>query len=461
MLSSATHQLSPPAACSVFYKGNSDPFNVFPVKITPRVSELMQFDKLHIWPAVHAKNTQNTPMEQRYSSKWGCQNTALLHDQLRAYSHLSRVAVVLSTFSAESEYPQLVLLFQNKASALLRSHTAQTLRSGLCDEKLYNAIWALTYAHTFAGDYDAAAVHLKMLNSLLKSHTFSDRAPFDLHLLLKIVDQDMHRAVLSLSRPIFDVRLDGWVAKLFSPILMATENEIPAAVASEAELNLETSLDYNFLRGVFVEARRLNIILEILMTSPAALSDVQRGWFYLMIQATLMLGQVISHIMDYIVPSKKSNGTGEIAPGLSHGAYVHAYASLALLSWSRHVSNVESFPMGKNAKIYAAGPLLLERLRDALLLAEAEATTSDKVKFANIRLWALYVGGLVEQDQMQGGGCDASQPLWFTTALCEQARGMGVMTWQSCRKVLSRLVYMDFAKPHGSTWFHEAFRLLL
>jgi hypothetical protein len=75
-----------------------------------------------------------------------------------------------------------------------------------------------------------------------------------------------------------------------------------------------------------------------------------------MLSVTLMLGRVINHIMDYMVPSKQSNGPGQIAPGLSPDAYMHACASLALPYWSRRVSNVESFPMGKTRRTYTAGP---------------------------------------------------------------------------------------------------------
>ena len=67
----------------------------------------MRFDKHHIWPAVE---THSTPMEQRYSSKWGTGNVALLHDEVVAYNHLSRIAVVLASFSLDSVYARLVLV---------------------------------------------------------------------------------------------------------------------------------------------------------------------------------------------------------------------------------------------------------------------------------------------------------------------------------------------------------------
>jgi hypothetical protein len=52
-----------------------------------------------------------------------------------------------------------------------------------------------------------------------------------------------------------------------------------------------------------------------------------------------------------------------------------------------------------------------------------------------IRLWALYVGAFAEQAEVASTGlCDNAAKQWFNTKFAEQAKVMGLVSWQQVRE---------------------------
>jgi hypothetical protein len=132
-----------------------------------------------------------------------------------------------------------------------------------------------------------------------------------------------------------------------------------------------------------------------------------------------------------------------------------AYMSLAVIHLSRTMG---TSPTVGGVRLYNAEPRILNALK--ITLEESENLLTGHVpstKFANARLWSLYVGALAEHAEAQGSDDPSRQ--WFNKNLARQARSMGVFSWQQVRPILLRFLYTDQSKPNGSEWFFKSISL--
>jgi hypothetical protein len=103
--------------------------------------------------------------------------------------------------------------------------------------------------------------------------------------------------------------------------------------------------------------------------------------------------------------------------------------------------------------LFDARSSLLPALRNSL--EEFFSLTKDVYapEHTNARLRALYVGAMAEQAYPTSGSDPHAQ--WFNTRLAEQAKKMGVQTWDQARDILRAFSYFVRIQPNGATWFER------
>jgi hypothetical protein len=100
----------------------------------------------------------------------------------------------------------------------------------------------------------------------------------------------------------------------------------------------------------------------------------------------------------------------------------------------------------------------MTRLREGLVASEWMTWDTVQAKYAGMRLWALSVGAYVEQTQAVVAGTGLQEDIsknWFNTKFVEQARSMGLISWDKVRERLVRILYTIVQTPHPSDRFAE------
>jgi hypothetical protein len=99
--------------------------------------------------------------------------------------------------------------------------------------------------------------------------------------------------------------------------------------------------------------------------------------------------------------------------------------------------------------------LLFNTFRRVMEDSESIADCSDGTKYVNTRIWALYIGTLVERGTPTQPAQTTSMPQWFNRRLVEQAWKLHLFTWDGLVKVLTGVLYEDYVLSQGSVWYEE------
>jgi hypothetical protein len=435
-------------------KGNSDPFNAAAVPIDPRTHHVLLFYRDCLLPALHAFESNSTPKVQGMRS-WQ-ESVSALHEECTAYSFLARSALVMSAADApESKLALQAMAWKVKASAILRADLA---RGGSQDERqIHRSICYLLITELMARNTAGAAVHAKMLSSLMRQ--YQKTRPLDLRLLYRAIYNDTQRASMSLSRPAFDY--ETWIPQQFGPIWQSARSHLPPLQPTVVS-GVDPSIEDEKLRAIFVLFRELLEWVVMITVDPSKANALT--WTFLTSRTTTGQARLVDYYLDQISLVKSLDDVRYHTPTKVHAslaaqssAWISVCIALAALYWTRAISKNENIAVGRTSTgavgtIYEAGPAILAEIKSAL-------TASDETlesKHDKSRLWVSYVGAMAEQSNTKGR-LDADKS-WFNVRFARQAQAMGLFTWNEVKEALTGFLYADHMRPHGSQWFFKAMR---
>jgi hypothetical protein len=116
--------LSPPPPS--FHKGNSDPFSVYAVEITPQVNELLRFYRDLFIPSVYHTGPDGWKTSKSANAEWQRRMDGL-RDKGGALTFLARHAQIASVATRNSRLSVEALAFTAKSTSVLRSRLAAEL----------------------------------------------------------------------------------------------------------------------------------------------------------------------------------------------------------------------------------------------------------------------------------------------------------------------------------------------
>jgi hypothetical protein len=136
---------------------------------------------------------------------------------------------------------------------------------------------------------------------------------------------------------------------------------------------------------------------------------------------------------------------------------VQAYGSLAFILWLPSVARLYKCKITDSVP-FDANQLLMTKLREGLVASEWMTLDTVQAKYIVMRLWALYGGAYAEQTQLVVVGTGLQEDIsknWFKTKFVEQARSMGLISWDKARERIMRILYTDVLTPYPLDWFAE------
>ncbi|KAH0848374.1 hypothetical protein AYO21_04399 [Fonsecaea monophora] len=445
----------------VILAGNSDPFSSKTIAVTPEVHRLLVFTRDFILPAVHANEASVVGGRHHIDRFWMDSVRALDDGGVAGYAYLARSAAILSTLTAHNRSSVVMALqYLGKATNNLRKSMAKRSRPDAQPDAW--SVYALFCAEIAAGNLEGARVHGLMLRRLLQpdgGRTFDGER----RLLMVVLQQDITRACLSLTRPSFD-------------LLRWAEENLPARITDDlsreggdgvchpsafpfSTANLSPSLSPT-LRAVFVGVREWLDALGMIMLNRDLfnLAILINGAMRIMVLEGCLLNNYLDCMEDWEL-------------GHSPAALAEACLSLAALYWVRRAAHER---MDAGSKLEEAGSwafdmsrivsITLRDLDARILQMETSSSTlpaGTQVRTAEDRLWCLYVGTVAEcnvrsqsqkwrQKQSKSQKQDRRPAVTTTTATAERDGNLGCES--ECNYHGPRLTQLATNEMHLSTW---------
>jgi len=428
-----------PSPSSILRRGNSDPFMTTQIPVTTAVHECMVFTRDCFLPSLHGKEIDLAKTTVYMDAFW--QDTVDgLQDECIGYAYLSRSAAIITTINVSQETENLSFYFKSRAIAALRKrmkdiNTAQT-KLALCW-----AIYSLFSAEIAAHNFPAAEIHGKFLRQLIQPEgEAAVPVMTDSRFRQAAMYQDIQRASVSLTRPSFD--LDRWLSEFLPGTWLeeiGLDIKLPPVV-------LDLAIEDIYLREVFDQTKQWLMVLGILLSKPGLLNPfvISNGSTRLLV----LEGQLINIYLDTLEELEFLSVSGNLH------LYHLACCCLAALTWLRRMGNHENLGIGSRlsltgTNVYNAGPIVVAAMWKLFMKSEGAAEETTDPFAMRIRLWALYVGAIVEQS------LPTVDPLtaYHNVQLCRLARRMNLGSWDAVQEVLDGFLYFEGVGPTARAWF--------
>jgi hypothetical protein len=417
-------------------KGNSDPFAVFPLTITPEANRFLTFYREYILPATYFQIRYKTRASLA-KENWQDQVNGL-HDVGTGYATLAFHGSTAARYSPTMR--PTALKFMNESMISLREKIA---KDSVAQEVPY--IWHMTVlfaAEVNGANLENATTHGRMLFNLQKQ--LFAKGKLDYRILLYQLYLDSQLSTMFLIRTIFDA--DSWALTFVEPVGKAAARNPQQVVFPDAIL--DPSVDTEELQQWFrIRREQLNYVFMRIQQQITVVSPVIITWRFA--RTCIFNGRMVHHYLNAESQLRRSGLQQEVKDHLC----AQQYLALAAL-W--HVRDPFMNPVLLGRPIYD-GTAVLVALRKALEMdrgaAERPFNMSSWDRYRNARLWALYVGALAERVPNTFSAQVVESLSWFNTNLAEQAAAMGIWTWNAAKVVFDGFLYHESMSAQGSDWF--------
>ncbi|OCT45591.1 hypothetical protein CLCR_01518 [Cladophialophora carrionii] len=418
-------------------KGNSDPFGAFPIPITADVNNLMTFYRDYIIPSIWFKNFKNKNTVALAAREWQY-NAAHLEDEGTAYGIIARHGMVAASCSPalrkQAEY------YVGQSTEVLRKKVAQgrALQAQSSTSVIDNAAM-LFNAQTLARNLAAATAHGTFLASLFKQQWA--QGTLDYRLLMYEVYNDCQLTSIFLCPPVFDV--DHWLPMVFDPIWKTAIQRLPHLACPP----LDPAVDSQELQTWFRSRQEQLQIYGVKDGEGKLFLDVPVIMTWFLSKAYIFHGHMINHYLRNKAQFRRQG----LKPEVKDYLYAQQYMALAAIYLTRG-PNFNFNPTVLTVPMFDAS-IIPRTLQTLLEESEMSSKRASWRRYANARLWAFYVGALVEQ--ADGSTRTDSRQQWFTTHLIELAARLGVMSWHMLESLLRGFLYSEILTAQGSQWFEK------
>jgi hypothetical protein len=428
--SSTRDDLLTPSPRTLLAKGNADPFATTVVVVDPVVNHLITFYREYHLPLQHWRRV-DASRTSSYATTFFQHIVNALQDSCTGYAYLSGYASLIANRTHDTAMATVALDFRARAYMHLHERLAQGWAHAQTSLAwtLYSFFTSSINGHDFA----AAEIHGRALRDILQAMPSWD----DERLLNSLLWQDLQRAALTLTRPLFDLRrmTKSLVAGPFFSLVWRNMRH--------ARLKDTTALDAK-VANIFSETSYLLFMTDghthgqFRLTKPAIRQTAARS--------LVLEGQLLNHYVDK---------TADIAatPDSEKSNHRDICVLLAGLYWLRRAGHHEGFRVKSKSpepygNIYDSGTQIRERIRRAMMDARPMEMSSDPT----LLLWILYVGSVIEQNL-------DSPDMWFNRVFAAQALRMDLADWTGVETVLAEVLYRPELSPDAPRYFDRFARL--
>lgn len=472
--SAAASTYARPEPLSILNKGNSDPFQSAAANVTPRANQIIAFIRDVFLPANYMTDSKAWIHRIAMQDEWTSSLFAL-QSECCAQGFLLAFLSCLVRMSPQNAYAQDHLELKAEATSALRRQIAKRKNDDL---EVINSVMLLFGAETFLGNHRDAAIHGKMLQTLLKDMAQKEggSTSIDQGLITRLLWFDFQLSQSHFTATIVDGK---WATEMLKPTFDLLDDAVDN-VTPWLRNNLDDSITSKSMRSYFIRYRQAIWLwlsphdLTFLGADGVTTSHWLLGRIYLAVSS--LLNQYL-HLRDFHMPRKLRNSlTTKRHVRLPKNAEVASWGTKSflilgfLLSLGLFGSECQ-IDRGSKQSLFPGLSRVLEDLRGvsgALMgssifdqndLNAPLSTTTKRPKddrflptevSQDACLWALFLGAWQEQKQSKSYP-DPSRA-WFNQKFRLVARRMGLSSWPWIRSRMERFAYFDGVEPDPSEW---------
>ncbi|KIW67157.1 hypothetical protein PV04_06429 [Phialophora macrospora] len=409
-------------------KGNSDPFAVYPVDIGPQENDLIVLYRDYMIPSAYSAELGQKHMNVLAAQDWQ-DSVAALQDEGTALGTLARYASIASRCNPRMQRVGAKYLVQS-IGVLRRKLAAGHDLQRPADCTHVNMLFA---AEAIAGNLAGAIAHANILLQVLRTQWAQRRLDYKLLVYQLFIDYQL--SSMFVKRMVFDTA-DGWLETVLRPIWRAAAPHIPVYPA-KGELD-PCLTAHEWLWASFQVKQQQLSFMAAQADSLDAMSHLQLVWMAQMTRGMFFHSRMIDH---YLVVTKRLENPALTALDERDALHAEAYLALAAAQLDRHVGG---HPKIMGVHIYDTSRMTMGLKRALRAGANASGALPQRASFtryANARLWALYVGALAET----AASSTRSNPSgrWFNDTLASQAAAMNIRRWEDLQPVVQGFLYYD------------------
>lgn len=448
---------------STSISGSADPFESFPVKITPEINQVITLARDVLVPSLWIPSfarrlsfgVSKTISFDR--AQFSIAGASVSLDLLQfknanegvASAWLSGHMALLASLGfrlPEHDISIMELQLRTRSLELLREELAVDTEAHPFDLLLaIQHILLLFQADCKRRDANSASIHGPILMDLIEKVTDNTQV---LHLLIALMFGNADLAAITLARPVITLRLS----------MMERLSEFWASASSLVKVN---DIDYKYvhpnienptLREVFI---RLRALLSITKTPLPVIDAAEkvRGLAVYYWTATQTFNDMCDLLNLY--HDLMDDALEPATPGKRLTDACIALSLLQALRKSIHEADVD----GRDLR--DASHVIMPKLQEVLQQALEAMTSDEQSRYAEVYLWMFFVGAQNEQRYVhenlhQANTSEDSPSAWFTDMLLDQAHSLRVETWNEARRILEHFVFDPNLKPDGKLWFEIA-----
>lgn len=465
--------------------GNSDPFAMLPIVVTPLVNHVLTFMREALFPNLYFNpffrrlyGDSHGPINVLQDSSWLPAQTAKqgwgfatnsLNSRGQALACIASFLHNMGSLMPESgrlETSRQALILTTKSSQLLRTYldnTPNVPAKGVLAQNpgLITHVFWLFRAAVFSGNKSSVSVHGKiMVQSMVQG--FHDGV-VDHLMIIQAINDDCDDASLTMRRTLFD---PDWYCSIVKPIWAMAESVLPP-IPKDVYMEINQTIEVPDLREIFIAVRHSAAFCDDGFQvsneawGPPEQKQLVFAWF--VTKSEYAMSKLLKIYFDLRqglwtpTPIDEDGATSPPAVPVPSPGQRYTQAGLALgLLYLLRVIGHEAWINGRD--IRDASPGILPHLRFVLRQISLHATNTEKRKYHDAHIWLYFLGAFAEERKRH---LVASR--WFQRQLAEQvgkARERGWITtapvtssWESYRLVFRSFLHSDWAQPNGAKWF--------
>lgn len=443
--------------------GSSDPFQSFPIGITPEINHVVTIarDVLvpNLWIPSYVRRLSfgisKTISQERAQFSIAGPCISLDIDQFRhgnegvASAWLSGHMAFLNNLGyrlPEHDISTMELRLRTRSLELLRKELSMDTEVHQVDLSLaIEHIMLLFQADCKRRDSKAASVHGPILMSLIEKVTDNTRI---LQLMIVFMFGNTDLAAMTVARPV--INLSTGLTEILSRFWALASSLVNSNENSDLEIH--PTIENHTLRRVFIRLRAfLSIAQKPLPVTDA--SEKARGLAVYSWIATATFSD-----MSCLLNLHHDLMIGALGSATEGQRLTEACIALGLLQTLRK-SVHEAEMDGRDLR--DASHVIIPKLQETLNMALEAMTPKESSHYGEAYLWMYFVGAQYEQrcahsNSMRPTLSGESPSMWFTGRLSDQAILLNVQTWIEAKRVLECFVYDKHLIPDGGLWFEKS-----
>ncbi|KIV93016.1 hypothetical protein PV10_04261 [Exophiala mesophila] len=457
---SVEHSVRPPSPkLPPPIKGDSDPFGVLAIPVTPQVKQVLQFMKDGVYPGLYFNSFfkrmyGDIKVKDLETSTWLPAQTALagwkyalasLQDEGIALAcvggYLHNMSMLMLD-SSKSKATNLGLSMMTKSSVLLRRSLHKSMqKNSSMGTTLINHVYWLFRAAIFSGDEESIIAHGRMLNLCLMKGLVEGTA--DIQMLIQSGVDDVDICSRLMRRPF--IHPDAYAATCAGLWALAEAN-LPK-MTIEINMELHSNVQCPEVQQAFLICRSLAGYAEQQITDEEWGSPTQKqlsfAWF--VTKSDWGMRQALSASLD-LRDDKYSSQVWSEGVRLTQ-----ASLGLAVLYYGRLLGH-DAVINGVDIRDISA--TIMAHLQVIMTQVLAKCSDEELEAYVDAHTWILFVGAFIEQrNKKKNSG--RSQVRWFQHRLAEHAVRHKRESWLLEKSTFESFHYFDFIEPNGAQWYEE------